>query len=125
MPRILVVDDERSVREFLDIMLRDAGYETVLAVDGQDALERPGRFDLLVTDLMMPRMNGDMLAMKMFKSDPTLKVLYLTAYSDRLFKKKVTLWEGEAFLDKPITAEGILEAVEMLLAQGSASRSAG
>jgi DNA-binding response OmpR family regulator len=113
--RILVVDDEPSIREFVDVVLRDAGHDTVVAADGQDALEKPGRFDLLVTDVMMPRMGGDMLAVQMFKRDPRLRVLYMTAFSDALFKKKVTLWEGEAFLDKPLTADVLLEAVDLLM----------
>ena len=84
--RVLIVDDEPAIRRFLDEVLRGAGYETVLAGDGEDAFEIPGPFDLLLTDLMMPRMAGDVLALKMFKRDPKLKVLYLTGQSDRLFK---------------------------------------
>lgn len=116
--RVLVVDDEPSVLEFIDRILREAGYSTVLASDGPEALEigqKSGPFDLLLTDLMMPKMSGDELSRWLRRTEPTLKVLYLTGYSDRLFKERATLWEGEAFLDKPCTATGLLEAVSLQL----------
>lgn len=116
--RVLVVDDESSVLEFVDRVLRDAGYTTDRATDGPEALEiaeRLGSFDLLLTDVLMPQMSGDELARRLRLTHPTLKVLYLTGYSDRLFKEKTVLWEGEAFLDKPCTAAGLLQAVSLLL----------
>jgi two-component system cell cycle sensor histidine kinase/response regulator CckA len=115
--RILVVDDEEPVRKYVDRVLRDGGYETTVAVDGVDALkvvESAGRFDLLVTDLMMPQLPGDELARRLRQKDPGLKVLYLTGYSDHLFKEKVMLWEGEAYLDKPCSVKGLLQAVSLL-----------
>ena len=116
--RVLVVDDEPSVREFVDRALRLAGFETAVASDGPEAIdtaEKLGSFDLLLTDVMMPQMKGDELARRLRHLDPTLKVLYLTAYCDQLFKAKVTLWQDEAFLDKPCTVRGVLEAVSLLL----------
>jgi len=115
--RVLVVDDEEPVRKFVDRVLQKAGYETTLASDGPDAIEiaqkiRP--LDILVTDLMMPLMSGDELARRLRQSEPGLKVLYLTAYSDRLFKEKTTLWQDEAFLEKPCSVKGLVEAVSLL-----------
>lgn len=117
-PKILVVDDEESVRRFVERVLHEAGYDTVLASDGPEAIEaaaRLGSFDLLLTDVMMPQMTGDELARRLRLNDPSLKILYLTGYSDRLFKDKVTLWEDEAFLDKPCTVKSLTEAVSLLL----------
>jgi two-component system cell cycle sensor histidine kinase/response regulator CckA len=74
-----------------------------------------GHFDILVTDVMMPEMNGDELARRLRQGAERMKVLYLTGFSDKLFKEKVTLWEDEAFLDKPCTIKGLLEAVSLLL----------
>ncbi len=74
-----------------------------------------GSLDVLVTDVMMPGMTGDELARRLRQSDRGLKVLYLTGYSDRLFKEKDALWEDEAFLDKPCTVKGLREAVSLLL----------
>jgi two-component system cell cycle sensor histidine kinase/response regulator CckA len=117
-PRVLVVDDEELVRKFVERVMREAGYETATASDGPEALEVAAKletFDILVTDLMMPQMTGDELARQMRVSTPEIKVLYLTGFSDRLFKEKVTLWADEAFLDKPSSVKGLLEAVSLLL----------
>ena len=117
-PTILIVDDEETVRRFVDRVLQDAGYQTALAASGAEALEvaaRLGSFELLVTDVMMPQMTGDELARRLRLKEPDLKILYLTGFSDRLFKDKVTLWENEAFLDKPCTNKSLKEAVSLLL----------
>jgi len=116
--RILIVDDELGVRNFVDRVLRNAGYTTELAPDGPDALkicETSPAFDLLVVDLAMPVMRGDELARRLRQTIPTLKVLYITGDSDRLFQDKGTLWEGEAFVDKPCSAAALVEAVSLLL----------
>jgi CheY-like chemotaxis protein len=116
--RILIVDDELGIRNFVDRVLRNAGYTTELAPDGPDALkicETSPAFDLLVVDLAMPVMRGDELARRLRQTIPTLKVLYITGDSERLFQDKGTLWEGEAFVDKPCTAAALVEAVSLLL----------
>jgi CheY-like chemotaxis protein len=115
--RVLVVDDEEPVRKFVDRVLRDAGYDTLTAGSGAEALEvaaAKGPFDLLVSDVMMPQMSGDELARRLRLNERSLKVLYLTGYADQLFKEKVTLWQDEAFLDKPCSVKGLLEAVSLL-----------
>lgn len=115
---ILVVDDEPAVLDFVDRVLRDAGYKTALTSNGSDAMkiaENLDALDLLLTDVVMPEMSGDELARRLRERDPNLKVLYLTGFSDRLFKEKTVLWEDEAFLDKPCTATGLLQAVSLLL----------
>jgi two-component system cell cycle sensor histidine kinase/response regulator CckA len=113
--RILIVDDEPSIREFFHLVLSEAGYAVASASNGDEALQVPGPFDLLLTDVMMPRMTGDELARQMRTRDPDVKILYVTAFSDHLFDAKLSLAAGEAFLDKPATADGVLEAVEELL----------
>jgi CheY-like chemotaxis protein len=116
---VLIVDDEEPVRKFVDRVLREAGYKTALASDGPDAIEVAKgmeSLDILVTDVMMPQMTGDELARRLRQTEQRgLKVLYLTGFSDRLFKEKVTLWEDEAFLDKPCGVKGLLQAVSLLL----------
>jgi len=114
----LVVDDEDSVRKFVERVLQEAGYTTSAAADGPEAIDvasKLERFDILVTDVMMPQMTGDELARRLRVARPGLKVLYLTGFSDRLFKEKVTLWADEAFLDKPCSVKGLLQAVSLLL----------
>jgi two-component system, cell cycle sensor histidine kinase and response regulator CckA len=116
--RILIVDDEEALLKFVNRVLSEAGYSTTTAPDGPEAIEaaaKLGTIDLLVTDVMMPQMTGDELARRLRLSQPSLKVLYLTGFSDRLFKEKVTLWQDEAFLDKPCGIKALNEAVALLL----------
>lgn len=115
--RVLVVDDEEPIRKFVDRVMRDAGYETAVASDGPEAIEVARSFqplDVLLTDVMMPQMSGDELARKLRQTEPGLKVLYLTGFSDSLFKERVTLWEDEAYLDKPCSVSGLLQAISLL-----------
>jgi len=116
-PRVLIVDDQPEVCIFVERVLSKAGYETTTVSDGLAAVEaaRLQSFDILVTDLMMPEMPGDEVAPRVRAFKRGLKVLYLTGFSDHLFKDRVRLFEGEAFLDKPCSAQGLLEAVSLLV----------
>src|SRR5882672_1629147 len=117
-PRILVVDDEASVREFTERALQTAGYDVVVAANGSQALqlvERRGPFDGFVVDIGMPGMSGSDLGHELRRVDPDAKILYLTGFSDRLFSEKTTLAAHEAFAEKPLTVQGLLEAVSLLL----------
>jgi CheY-like chemotaxis protein len=116
--RVLVVDDEPQIREFVSRVLSDAGYHVTTAGDGPGAIatvEEHGAPDLLLTDFRMPQMDGDELAARLRQSLPSLNVLYLTGYSQALFENRARLWEGEAFLDKPCSPSELLEGVSMLL----------
>jgi CheY-like chemotaxis protein len=117
-PRVLLVDDEASIRAFGERVLREAGYEVVVAWDGPGALqllEYQPPFDLFVIDLIMPQMHGDVLAREIRRADPDAKVLYFTGHTDQLFSERMTLWAQEAFLEKPVGVQGLLEAVSLLL----------
>ena len=112
------MDDEPPIRVLVNRVLRFAGYETALAANGTDALqllETEPRFDLLLTDLVMPDLSGDDVAGRACALYPELKVLYVTGYSDRLFHARAMLGTREAFLEKPITSGGLLEAVSLAL----------
>ena len=116
--RVLIVDDEEPILRFAERALGKAGYETTIALGAADALAHlPAEpsFDLLVTDLVMPDMNGDELARRLCLLMSELKVLYLTGFPDQLFAERHTLRSNEAFVDKPVTATGLLEAVSILL----------
>ena len=116
--RVLVVDDEVSVREFVDRVLREAGYETAVAVDGPEAImmaKTQGPFDLLLADVIMPEMRGVEVARRLREIEPDLRVLYLTGHSDEIFKERGTLWGNDVFLNKPTTATGLLQAVSLVL----------
>lgn len=89
-----------------------------MAADGPEALqlsEQEAPFDLCVVDLVMPLMNGAEVGRRLRRANPDVKVLYFTGYSDRLFRETTTLSANEAFLDKPVSVEGLVEAVSLLL----------
>jgi two-component system cell cycle sensor histidine kinase/response regulator CckA len=116
--RVLVVDDEESVRRFADHVLRESGYDVVTALDGPEALrlvEQQRPFDLFLLDVVMPEMRGDELGRRLREQDPDAKILYFTGYPDRLFQERRILWENEAFIEKPASLNGLLEAVSLLL----------
>jgi CheY-like chemotaxis protein/predicted ester cyclase len=117
LPRVLVVDDEDSIRRFAARVLEPEGYVVVTAPDGREALALIERepFDLFVLDLMMPQMNGVELARELRRISPDARVLYLTGYGSRLFEERPALAPNEAFLDKPTNPEGLREAVSLML----------
>ena len=117
--RILAVDDEASMLAFVARVLMSAGHEVVLASDAHQALQlvaaqdRP--FDVFVLDVMMPQIRGDELARELRQRDPNVKVLYLTGYPDKLFEGRTLLETSEAFVEKPVTIQGLLEALSLLV----------
>lgn len=105
LPRVLVVDDQRSLLEILQRWLSRGGYEVHVAADGVEALAkaRDHRFDVVVTDLKMPGINGLQL-MSLFKDlDPTVEVIFLTGQGT-MQDAIEALREGRAFdfLQKPL-----------------------
>ena len=116
--RVLIVDDEEPIRTFVERVLHHAGYETAVAADGPEALriaKAQAPFHLLLTDVVMPDMHGNELARRLLSIEPDLKVLYFTGYHDQLFAETTTLGANEAFIDKPVTRQGLVEAVALML----------
>jgi CheY-like chemotaxis protein len=116
--RILIVDDEPVIVQFVERVLRGAGYATSGAGSGPEALqvaEAAAPFDLIVADVNMPDMTGPELTSRLRMRHPDIRVLYLTGFNEQLFAAKNVLWEGEAFLDKPATIDGLLQAVSLIL----------
>lgn len=117
-PLILIVEDEEPVRQTARRILETADYEVLEAENGLKgiaALEANARVDLLVADIDMPELTGDEMVRRVRARHPHLKVLYVSGHVDRLFEQRQCLWEDEAFLDKPFTPGGLLEAVSLLL----------
>jgi CheY-like chemotaxis protein len=113
---ILVVDDEEGIRRYVDRVLSEAGHRTTLSASGAEAIAavtQGARFDLLLTDVMMPGMTGAELALRLREVDPDLKVLYLTGYADRLFATNPPPLQEEAFLQKPCSALALRQAVSL------------
>lgn len=118
--RLLVVDDESAVLKLVTRILTTDNYDVSSADSGETAaqmIEDPwfGPVDLLVTDLMMPGMNGRELAAFARQRNPNVRVLYITGFADSLFKGLQELGGGESFIEKPFGAEGLLEATRLLM----------
>ncbi len=114
---VLVVDDEPGVRALARRILEGGGYRVVEAGNGAEALtiiESKAAIDFLIADLDMPVMRGEEMARKIRALRPDLRVLYVTAHSEQLFRDRPELIDGEAFLDKPFSVRGLLEAVSLL-----------
>jgi DNA-binding NarL/FixJ family response regulator len=112
---VLIVAAETSTREFVDSVLRQAGYATARALDPPEALGMEaqfGPFDLLVTGAVI---ESRRLAWQLRQIEPSLKVLYLTRPSDPRSEDEVTSRDNELFLDTSVTAAALLEAVSTLL----------
>ena len=127
MRTILVVDDDVWVRGFARDLLAGEGYRVLEAADGQDAIrvaaEHPGPIDLLLTDVMMPGMNGCDLATGLTTLTPSLKVMFMSAY-DRDFLVARGLQPCGPVITKPFTVEYLSRRVRMVLGDARAPASA-
>jgi len=119
--KLLVVDDEESVRSLICRILRDTGYDVESAIDGKDALEKIAarRPDLIVLDLMMPELDGWGVVDALRKQGGAPPVLMLTARSDydtfaRAVREGVT-----AFISKPFRLQELLSATRKVLDQAA------
>lgn len=115
---ILIVDDEAPMCELVSAVLTRAGYTTTVSQRPEHALtvhQDGRRFALAVLDVVMPVMTGEALAARLRADDPDLKILFLTGHADVLFEARPILWQDEAFLEKPFSPEGLLQAVSLLL----------
>jgi two-component system cell cycle sensor histidine kinase/response regulator CckA len=115
---VLIVDDESPMRELIRRYLMDLDFKLLEAGSGEEALAvatDPDKLDLLITDEVMPGIEGHELSRRLRSANPNLKVLYLTGFADHLFDAKQQMWDLEAYLDKPFTAQSLREAVALLM----------
>ena len=118
-PRVLLVEDEDAVRRVVSAMLRQLGYDVTEAASGRDACalfeKQPLAIKLLVTDVIMPGMNGPALAQRLVALQPQLRVLFISGYADI----ESSIVERESpnvrFLSKPIQAAQLAVKVRELL----------
>jgi PAS domain S-box-containing protein len=125
---ILVVEDEAGIRALVRKILRRQGYVVLEASNGDDALKicagHKGKIDLLVTDVMMPRMSGRELADRLTALRPDLRVLYVSGYTDDAMLSSGSFPSGTAFLQKPFTLGSLLGKVREVLDLGQSRRGA-
>jgi CheY-like chemotaxis protein len=116
---ILFVEDEDSVRELVTEYLSARGYRVLAASDGVQALQiasgHPGDIQLLITDVVMPRLSGRDLAARVSASRPGLKVLYISGYTDDSIFRHGVLEGGMSFMQKPFNLKALATKVREVL----------
>ncbi|MDP8211540.1 MAG: response regulator, partial [Candidatus Stygibacter australis] len=113
MKRVLIVDDDKNIRDLLEEFLRDEGYLTTSAVDGEDALDKLEyqKFDLYVLDICMPRMDGMQLMKEIKRRHPFAVIIITTGFST-LENAVRAIREGAFhYIAKPIMADEFLDVV--------------
>jgi two-component system, cell cycle sensor histidine kinase and response regulator CckA len=115
LPSILVVDDDPAVLQIMAEILRQAGYSVLMAEGGWSAIhafeEAPLPPILLVTDVIMPDLTGPVLAARLRKMRPELKVLFVSGFHDTELVQRFVGQQGFALLPKPFTPDGLLRTV--------------
>ena len=121
---ILLVEDEDQVRNLTRVMLKREGYRVLEAASGDEALaligNRRERIDLLLTDIVMPRMRGTELAKEARALRPKLKVLYMSGYTDTSVVSRGAIEPGAPFIQKPFSALDLYEKVRQCLGNAEA-----
>jgi len=116
---VLVVDDEPSVRDLVCRTLQEGGYRTLEAAHGGEALDileaGSDTVDLIVTDVVMPGMDGRELGRRLAQSRPTLPVLYMSAYDVNDIFRRGSPRTSAPFLQKPFPPDLLINSVEQLL----------
>src|SRR5438874_12413775 len=120
--RILLVDDDRSIRESLSKILRAENYEVVLAENGQEAIEKHSteRIDLLILDLNMPVKNGWATLERLVGIDPLLPVVIITGRSNQRAPAETA--GADALMEKPLDVPLLLQRIRELLTEPMENR---
>jgi len=115
---VLLVEDDNLVRNLTARILEEAGYTVLSASYGEEALSlarESKRIDLLITDVVMPRMSGRKLAAEFIKIHPESKVIYMSGYTDNSIVNNGILEPGVVFVQKPFSREVLLKKIRQVL----------
>jgi CheY-like chemotaxis protein len=125
---VLVVEDQDAVRQFVSATLEEYGYRVLEASSGPDAIALAEKYadtiHLLLTDVVLPRMNGRVLAERLRELRPGLKVLYVSGYTREAIGQQELLQSDLKYLQKPFTPEKLAAKVRETLADGEANSAA-
>ncbi len=116
---IMVVEDDAGVRELVRLMLEANGYQVLAVEDAAEAMsvctQDPARVDLLLTDVVMPGVNGRVLAERLGEVSPEMRVLFMSGYSDEAVHRHGQITDNAAFLEKPFTERALAHKVREVL----------
>lgn len=120
--RILFADDDQHLREIVSQQLEAEGHTVIATKDGAEALElfTPGGFDVVLTDLSMPRMNGHQLASAVKKADRDVPVIMITGFGAMLLPEDGKPEDIDVLLSKPVTFGGLTSAIQQVARQPAA-----
>ncbi|MBW2069605.1 MAG: response regulator [Deltaproteobacteria bacterium] len=117
--KILVVEDKAELRELMEQILSSLGYKVILASNGEEALSKVSELrlkpDLLITDVIMPVMNGRQLVERLKRKYPDLKVIYISGYTDDITAQMGVLESEAPFIQKPFNTKDFAEKVWKVL----------
>ena len=119
MPKLLIVDDERGIREMLEIYLRREGYDVLTAEDGETALAQCHKipFDVVIADIKMPRLDGISLLNKVKEFSPETIFIMITAFASFETAKESMKKEAYDYITKPFDVEEVKKKIEAALAK--------
>ena len=116
---VLLTEDEKQVRQMIRMILEMGGYHVLEAASGEEALaiykQHEGQIDLVMTDVVMPKMSGRELAQSLEVLHPGIKVLYMSGYTDDAIVRHGLLDQEIAFLQKPFTPDALMRKVREVL----------
>lgn len=116
MTKILVVDDEQDIREMIDLMMKKEGFETEMAYDGSDFLEKIDVFqpDIVTLDVMMPGLTTKEILEKLkgTKSNPKILILTVVRYSEEEKKKIMNMGNVVGYITKPFEFDDLINTVK-------------
>jgi PAS domain S-box-containing protein len=119
---ILVVEDEEFVRLFLKTTLAREGYQLIFAVDGADALKKYKKhqdtISLVISDMVMPKMNGKVLYEEICKINPLIKVIFISGYSADMIKGNEMPPDQVRFINKPFSKKALFDEIKSILGSG-------
>jgi len=117
-PKILLAEDDNDMRRFLVRALSNAGYEVVSFDNGRSAYDRLREepFELLLTDIVMPEMDGIELARKATELDPDLKVMFITGFAAVALNATEQAPKDSKVLSKPFHLKDLVSEVDRMLA---------
>ncbi|MCJ7616428.1 MAG: response regulator, partial [Desulfobacterales bacterium] len=120
---VLIVEDDDGLRKLAHDILLLHGYRVLDAENGEDALRvsqaYEGQIDLMITDVVMPKMGGREAAERLQPLYPKMKVIYMSGYTENALVQHGVLAPGQNFIQKPFSPEGLAGKVREMLSQSS------